>query len=107
VPGPHRSIMVGLNCGTPSQVAWPALRGGLGAALAIDDQYAVHAMRRLARHGIAVGETGAAALGALLALTEPSMGRVRDALRLGPTTTVALLATEAVTDPVNYAEICA
>lgn len=106
VPGPHRSIMVGLNCGTPSQVAWPALRGGLSAALAIDDQYAIDAMRRLARRGIPVGETGAAALGALLALTEPSLRTLREALRLGPTTSVALLATEAVTDPVNYAHIC-
>jgi diaminopropionate ammonia-lyase len=106
VPGPHRSMMVGLNCGTPSQVAWPALRGGLTAALAIDDRYAVHAMRRLARHGIPVGETGAAALGALLALTEPPSRTLREALWLGPATTVALLATEAVTDPVNYARIC-
>jgi hypothetical protein len=34
------------------------------------------------------------------------MRALREALRLGPTTTVALLATEAVTDPENYARIC-
>ncbi len=34
VPGPHDSIMAGLNCGTPSPVAWPYLRGGLNAVVA-------------------------------------------------------------------------
>ncbi|MEO6123913.1 MAG: pyridoxal-phosphate dependent enzyme, partial [Ilumatobacteraceae bacterium] len=29
VPGPHRSIMVGMNCGLPSAVAWPRLASGV------------------------------------------------------------------------------
>ncbi|NTW02764.1 MAG: diaminopropionate ammonia-lyase, partial [Oscillochloris sp.] len=35
VPGPHHSIMAGLNCGLPSPVAWPIIRAGIDAALAV------------------------------------------------------------------------
>jgi diaminopropionate ammonia-lyase len=105
VPGPHRSIMAGLNCGTPSQVAWPSMRDGFAAALAIDDRYPIQAIRWLAAHGIRVGETGAASLGALLALTEGRHATLRAALGLTPDSTVLLLATEGVTDPENYRRI--
>ncbi len=30
IPGPHTSIMAGLNCGTVSLVAWPVLKAGIG-----------------------------------------------------------------------------
>ncbi len=59
------TIMAGLNCGTPSSLAWPYLRDGLDAAVAIDDETCLTAMRDLTRLGLAVGPCGAAALGAL------------------------------------------
>lgn len=105
VPGPHRSIMAGLNCGTPSMVAWPTLMAGLSGAVALDDAYAMEAMRLLASADVAVGETGAASLGALLALRDGAFEQVSRALDLSRDSVVAVLCTEAVTDPVNYALI--
>jgi diaminopropionate ammonia-lyase len=100
VPGPHPSIMAGLNCGTPSQIAWPLLAAGMDAMVAVTDGWARRAMRALATAGIVAGETGAAALGGLLAVCETAEGApVREAARLGPATSVLLLCTEGATDP--------
>ena len=63
VPGPHHSIMAGLNCGTVSVVAWPAVSRGVDVFVAVGDDDAERAMRDLANIGIVAGETGAAALG--------------------------------------------
>ncbi|HUY45393.1 MAG TPA: diaminopropionate ammonia-lyase [Streptosporangiaceae bacterium] len=106
VPGPHPSIMAGLNCGTPSQVAWPFVSAGFDAMIAIGDECARRAMRALAAAGIVAGETGAAALGGLLAVTGDTAGApVRKALRLGPETSVLLLCTEGATDPQAWEQI--
>src|SRR5918993_508129 len=35
VPGPHDSIMAGLNCGRPSLVAWPTVSRGIDVLLAV------------------------------------------------------------------------
>ncbi len=67
VPGPHRSVMAGLNCGRPSLVAWPWVHGGFDAFLAIEDAWALDGMEALARDGVTSGESGAAGAGALLA----------------------------------------
>lgn len=94
VPGPHRSMMVGLNCGLPSLVAWPIVSRGLDRCAAVSDERATDALRLLAAHGIEAGETGSASLaGVLLALE-------RD--ELDASSTVLVLATEGVTDPVNW-----
>lgn len=70
VPGPHPSIMAGLNCGTPSRVAWPLVSRGLDTLVAIDDGRARSALTELTRAGVAAGETGAAGLAGLHALAE-------------------------------------
>jgi diaminopropionate ammonia-lyase len=103
VPGPHRSIMAGLNCGLPSPVAWPALQAGLDAALAVPDDLARAAMRALAAEGVSAGETGAAGVAGLLALCEDAEARAR--LGIGPHTQALAIITEGVTDPAAYAEI--
>jgi diaminopropionate ammonia-lyase len=99
VPGPHRSMMVGLNCGNASPVAWPTLARGLDWCVAIPDARAAQAMRTFAALGIATGETGAAALAGALAAAASAhaeqLGCTRDA-------TVLLLCTEGVTDPANF-----
>jgi len=63
VPGPHDSIMAGLNCGTPSLVAWPTLSRSIGLLVTVDDEPIGEAMRLAARSGVVSGETGAAGLG--------------------------------------------
>jgi diaminopropionate ammonia-lyase len=106
VPGPHDSIMAGLNCGTPSLVAWPYLRTGLDAVAAVADDLARQAMRDLAAAGVVAGETGAASLAGLAQLTGgPRAGRLRDALGLGADASVLLVCTEGATDPEAYQRI--
>ena len=102
-PGPHRSVMAGLNCGTPCATAWPELLPGLAGAVAITDDAACAAMREFADNAIVAGETGAASLGALLGLAD----RPSDAAALGITrnSTVLLLVTEGATDPDHYAQV--
>jgi diaminopropionate ammonia-lyase len=74
------TVMNGLNCGTPSSIAWPYLHGGLDAAIAVDDQAAAAAMVSLATAGIESGPSGAASLAALrAALTgDGAVARRRD-----------------------------
>jgi diaminopropionate ammonia-lyase len=106
VPGPHDSIMAGLNCGTPSLVAWPALRAGLDAVVAVADERARRAMRELAAAGIVAGETGAASLAGLAEVTGgPENGEARAVLGLGADARVLLLCTEGATDPDAYRRI--
>lgn len=105
VPGPHDSVMAGLNCGLPSLIAWPLLRDGLAGVLAIDDAYACEAVRELARAGLTAGETGAAGLGGLLALNEqPDLMRQA---RIGPNSSVLVISTEGVTDPAAHTRLLA
>lgn len=99
MPGPHDSIMAGLNAGTPSAVAWPYLSDGLDAAVAIDDARAGEAMRALARIGVVAGEAGAAALGALIELVKGG------GLPVDPAAKVLLLCTEGATDPDGYERV--
>lgn len=66
-PGPHASIMAGLNCGNTSPLAGPYLQGGLSAAVAISDTHARNAMRLLAQSHVVSGESGAAGVDGLLA----------------------------------------
>jgi diaminopropionate ammonia-lyase len=86
------TVMAGLNCGTISAAAWPVLRDGCDAAVAISDGVALAAVKELEAHGISSGPCGAATLaGARAALTVP--GRRRD-LELGPDAVVVVLNTE-------------
>jgi diaminopropionate ammonia-lyase len=89
------TIMSGLNCGTPSRLAWPYLRDGLDAAIAVANSEAAVAARDLAGYGIPAGPCGGAALaGMRAALTgEGAQGR-RAALALDSGGTVVLLSTE-------------
>lgn len=109
--GKQDSIMAGLNCGTPSLLAWPLIRAGMHGFLAIDDDYAREAMRRLASGlggdpRVISGESGAAGLGGLLALCgERSLSDARGEAGLGPDARVLLLNTEGATDPVSYERI--
>ncbi|MGH2790417.1 MAG: diaminopropionate ammonia-lyase, partial [Actinomycetota bacterium] len=80
IPGPHDSIMAGLNCGTPSAVAWPYVSRGYDVYLAVGDERAEEGMRLLAGEELVAGETGAAGLAGLL---EVLGGELGDRLGLG------------------------
>ena len=102
VPGPHLSIMAGLNCGNVSVVAWPVVSAGADVFVAIDDDDAERAMRDLASIGVVAGETGGAGLAGLRALTEAA-DHIRD-LALADAA-VMVICTEGATDPDAYHRI--
>ena len=93
---PQRSIMAGLNCGTPSSVAWPAVSRGFDIFQTVTDGQALAAMRSLAKVGIRAGESGAASLAALANLA------AHPESPLSPRSTVVLISTEGVTNPEFY-----
>jgi diaminopropionate ammonia-lyase len=101
VPGPHRSLMAGLNCGLASMLALPTVTATFDAFVAVDDERCRQAIRAHADAGMDVGETGAAALAGLMAVVEEH----RDKLPLPAGATVLLLATEGVTDPASFEKI--
>jgi diaminopropionate ammonia-lyase len=105
LPGPHGSIMAGLNCGSPSVVAWPTVSRGIDLFVAIRDDRAREAMRMLAGAGIVSGETGAAGLAGLLALAQEAGGRRE--LGLTGETRVLVFNCEGATDPETYGRIVA
>ena len=105
---PQDSIMAGLNCATPSRIAWPLVSRGIDVYVAVEDERVPEAMRLLARDGIVAGETGAAGLAGLLALGDvPELSQARAATSLGPQSTVLLLSTEGATDPDAYRRLTA
>ncbi|KAK5137946.1 hypothetical protein LTR08_005742 [Meristemomyces frigidus] len=59
------SIMCGMNCGTPSTIAWPILRDGVWAAVAVTDREAHGCVEELEKEGVNAGPCGAATLAAL------------------------------------------
>jgi diaminopropionate ammonia-lyase len=106
VPGPHASIMAGLNCGTPSQIAWPLVSRGLDAVIAVTDEWTELAMRELADVGVVSGETGAASLAGVSAVHQSSQTpQTWAALGLHPDASVLLLSTEGATDPESWERI--
>jgi diaminopropionate ammonia-lyase len=106
IPGPQDSIMAGLNCGTPSPVAWPEVSSGIDLFIAIEDEQAREAMRALARDDVVAGETGAAGAGGLIDLcTAPDAAAARAVLGVTDTTRALLLCTEGATDPEAYERI--
>jgi diaminopropionate ammonia-lyase len=103
VPGPHESIMAGLNAGTVSQLAWPVLRDRFDAFCAIDDSWAEDGIRQLAAIGVEAGEVSGGTVGAALAVCADSEARA--ALGIGEDSSLFLLLTEGLTDPESWARI--
>lgn len=98
IPGPQRSIMAGLNCGTPSLIAWPDVSRGFDYFSTVTDADAADAMRFLFADDVVSGESGAAGLAGIMAHA--------DALGLGPEDDVLVFSTEGATDLANFNRIC-
>jgi diaminopropionate ammonia-lyase len=108
VGGSLDTVMAGLACGEVSELAWEILHGGANAAVALDDAYALQAMRLLAGPAagdppVVAGETGGAGLGVLLAARD--YPEIRAALELTAGSRVLLLGSEGDTDPAIYREV--
>lgn len=89
------TVMAGLNCGTVSTLAWPAIVGGLDAALVTDDSATGRAIETLADLGVDAGPCGAASLAALRGVVGGAdAAAFRDHVALGSDATVVLLITE-------------
>ena len=108
VTGVLDTIMAGLACGEPSMLAWKILDRGADAFLAIEDEWAMQAMHRLAAPAagdasIVAGESGAAGLAGLLALeASPTLfGQAG----LDASSRVLAFNTEDATDPALYRSI--
>lgn len=108
VHGALDTAMAGLACGEVSPAAWDIVSGAASAYLALEDRYALQAMRALANptgsdRAIVSGETGAAGLAALLAMERQP--ELRDMLDLQPDSRVLLIGSEGDTDPQIYQQI--
>ncbi|MEU6819127.1 diaminopropionate ammonia-lyase [Streptomyces atriruber] len=89
------TVMAGLNCGTPSALAWPVLRKGLDAAVAVTDADSTSAARGLAELGVSSGPCGAASLAGVRAvLTGTGSTERRAVLGVDPDAIVVLISTE-------------
>lgn len=97
------SMMAGLNCGTPSSVAWPTIHARTSAFVAIDDDVCADAMRVLAKYDVVAGESGAAGLAGLLAVVDDRAAR--QALGIDASSRILTVNTEGATDPDNYHHI--
>jgi diaminopropionate ammonia-lyase len=102
VPGPHDSIMAGLNAGSVSELAWPVLRDRFDAFCTIGDEWAEEGMRRLAAIGVNAGEVSGGTVGAALAICGEDGSR--KALGIDEASTLFLLLTEGVTNPESWAK---
>ncbi len=89
------TVMAGLNCGTVSGSAWPVLRDGLDAAVAVPDAAALRAAGDLRALGVSCGPCGAATLAGVRAVASDQQRRA--ALDLDRDAVVVLLSTEANT----------
>ncbi|HVB53867.1 MAG TPA: diaminopropionate ammonia-lyase [Candidatus Acidoferrales bacterium] len=97
VPGPHESVMAGLNCGKPSLIAWRVLRDAVDVAVSVTDDLAREAVLLMAAAGIRSGYSGAAGLAGALRLASQG-GLAAAPLHLGEGSVVLLLNTEGIVD---------
>lgn len=91
------TVMAGLNCGSVSTLAWPHIRSGVDACVAVSDDESLTAAGHLASLGVDAGPCGAASLAALRAVhdaTGEEVERRRASLGLTPKAAVVLLITE-------------
>jgi len=86
------TIMAGLNCGSVSTIAWPAIRDGLDAGVAVTDDQASAAMHRLNQLGVAAGPCGGAALAGVRTVLDESDRRA--ALAISKDSALVLISTD-------------
>ncbi|MCT4609870.1 MAG: diaminopropionate ammonia-lyase [Pelagimonas sp.] len=104
----EETIMAGLSCGEPSEMAWEILAEEAVDFLTIPDHLIPPTIRLLANQEsgdpkIEAGESAVAGLAAIIAaMQSPEMAQTLD---LGPQSRVLLIGSEGVTDPEIFAAI--
>ena len=101
--GNGQTMMAGLNCATPCELAWKILRRYAADTAIISDDIAAEAMRALAEHKIISGESGCA--GFALANAALNSDELRRALEINDDSIIFVINTEGDTDPINYKKI--
>jgi diaminopropionate ammonia-lyase len=105
VTGKLSTAMAGLRNREVSPLAFDSVKSTVAAFLAIDDVWALEAMRALAvptgnDPSVPAGASGSAALGGLLAVCrDPGMAAVRERLNVTPDSRVLVIVSEGITDP--------
>lgn len=102
------SIMAGLSCGSPSELAWTVLQQLATDFVTIEDQLVAPTMRLLARPlgtdlSIEAGESAVAGLAAVIALARNPQQRA--ACQLTAQSRILVFGTEGATDPAIYAKL--
>jgi diaminopropionate ammonia-lyase len=111
VPGPFDTAMGGLRCGQVSRAGFATVLSLVRGYIAIEDRWALDAMRQAASGAggdpvVECGASGAAALGGLLAaLRDPQLAGLKEELGLGRGGRVMAFVTEGVTDPELFAAV--
>ena len=89
------TVMSGLNCGTPSSLAWPYMLNGLDASISISDRAGVQAAHDLASLGVHAGPCGGSGLAAARSvLVGPESAARRSHLGIDANSIVLLIITE-------------
>lgn len=111
VKGDLQTIMAGLACGEPNPLSWKILRDVPSGYVSCADFLASNGMRILANPlrgdaSVEAGESGSLGIGLMDVLANHTDFReLKDALGIGPDSTLLCFNTEGATDPVNYREI--
>lgn len=105
------TIMAGLNCGTPSLLAFDIMHDYSSLFISIEDEWTKQAMRKLAfldlpEYPIVAGESGAAGLAGLMAFMKADeFADARETFGLNENSRVLIFNTEGNTDTKNYKSI--
>lgn len=107
VPIDEETIMAGLSCGEPSEMAWEILAEEAADFLTIPDNIVAPTVRLLADGSpkVEAGESAVAGLAAVIAACQDEA--LKAALGLDATSRVLLIGSEGVTDPAIFAAIMA
>jgi len=107
----QKTIMAGLNCGTPSLTSWPIIRDTADLFISIADCYAEIAIRRFyypenGDPSIISCESGAGGMAGLMALfMDKNLEYARQKLQFNKNSKILVINTEGDTDPVNFKKI--
>jgi diaminopropionate ammonia-lyase len=111
VTGNLETIMVGLACGEPNPIGWEILRDFPCGYVSCDNFAAANGTRILANPlagdtRVEAGESGSVGIGLLdLIANNAPLQPLKQALEIGPDSSLLFFNTEGATDPENYREI--
>ncbi|HBH50053.1 MAG TPA: diaminopropionate ammonia-lyase [Bacteroidales bacterium] len=101
----QKTIMAGLNCGTPSALALEILKEGIDAFLLISDKHSIDAIKYLnaplpGDPYVVAGESGAAGLAGYLAtVNSHGLAELKNYLAIGSESNILVVNSENITDP--------